>query len=129
MENSFGFGERLRKARKEKGWSQSEMGKGAGENGRNASKQSVTDWEKERHYPKADQIRVLCLRLGVTADELIFGDVRAAANLAHAESAISQLTPEQRHALLAKMLGPAVSDEMVELKVPATKQFKKTSVK
>jgi len=117
--NSFGFGERLRKAREAIGLSGTELGKGAGENGKDASKASVSDWEHERHYPKADQLRVICLKLNVAVDDLIFGDIKEHIKVIQAESAIQALTHEQRMALLSKMLGPAVTDSRVEEFIPA----------
>jgi transcriptional regulator with XRE-family HTH domain len=124
MEESqkFGFGARLKDARIAAKLSGAELGKNAGERGKDASKQSVADWEAERHYPKADQLRVICLRLGVSSDHLIFGDLQRQAAMANAENAVSALTAEQRKALLERMLGPAVSDELVEQKMPATKR-------
>lgn len=117
--NSFGFGARLKKARQEKGMSGIELGRGAGENGKDASKQSVSDWEAERHYPKADQLRVICLKLNIAVDDLIFGDVKEHIKVIQAESAIQALTHEQRMDLLAKMMGPAVTDARVERFIPA----------
>lgn len=96
-----------------------ELGRGAGENGKDASKQSVSDWEAERHYPKADQLRVICLKLNIAVDDLIFGDVKEHIKVIQAESAIQALTEEQRRDLLAKMLGPAASDAHVERFIPA----------
>lgn len=112
---SFGFGARLKKARKDAGISGEELGKRAGEGGKNATKQSVSDWEAERHYPKADQIRVICLKLNISADELILGDIRENAKIARAQSALESLTPEQRAQLLRAMTGPAASDARVGL--------------
>lgn len=123
---SFGFGARLKAAREKIGMSGTELGKGAGERGKDASKASVSDWEHDRHYPKADQLRVICLKLNISVDELIFGDVQEQANLIFAESAIKALTLEQRMALLAKMMGPAVSDEHVEKHLPAPPPIKST---
>lgn len=117
----FGFGMRLQAARKAANLTQLQLGVGAGEYGKDAGKQSISDWEKERYYPKVDQLRVMCLRLNISADELVFGDLKRAAAMAQAESAVQQLTPEQRRALLAKMLGPAVSDHGVEQKMPITR--------
>lgn len=116
--NSFGFGERLRKAREAAGLSGTQLGEGAGENGRDASRASVSDWEHERHYPKADQLRVICLKLNVAVDDLIFGDIKEHIKVIQAESAIQALTHEQRLALLAKMLGPAAPDARVEEFIP-----------
>lgn len=113
MGKSFGFGERLKAARLAKGLSGTDLGKGAGENGKDASKASVSDWENDRHYPKADQLRVICLKLNISVDDLLFGDIKAEANMMQAQSAIQALTPEQREALLAKMLGPIADNGRV----------------
>lgn len=115
---SFGFGARLRAARERAGLTGAELGRGAGENGKDASKASVSDWEKERHYPKADQLRVICLKLNTSVDDLIFGDVKEHIKVVQAESAIQALSQEQRMHLLAKMMGDAVSDDHVEKFIP-----------
>lgn len=121
----FGFGDRLRKARQEKGLTGEALGKGAGEKGKDASKQSVADWEHDRHYPKADQLRIICIRLGVSADHLLFGDVAERLKLSQAETAVRALTDEQRRELLSKMWGNAASDETVEDRMKVTKTLKK----
>lgn len=114
MGNSFGFGERLRKARQAAGLSGEELGKGAGgSKGKDATKASVSDWEHERHYPKADQLRVICLKLNVSADELIFGDIKAQANMAQAKSAVQALTAEQRAELLRSLQQAPAPDHRV----------------
>jgi len=117
---SFGFGERLREARKAARLTGAELGRGAGESGRDASKASVSDWENERHYPKADQLRVICLKLNISADHLVFGDIKNELKMIQAEATIEMLTPEQRRALLAKMMGDAAPDHVVEEKMPVT---------
>lgn len=122
---TFGFGDRLRRARQEKGLTGESLGKGAGEKGKDASKQSVADWEHDRHYPKADQLRIICIRLGVSADHLLFGDVAERLKLSQAEAAVQALTDEQRRELLTKMLGSAASDETVERRMKITKTLKK----
>ncbi|MCA3041250.1 MAG: helix-turn-helix transcriptional regulator [Rhodocyclaceae bacterium] len=120
---SFGFGARLREARQSAKLSGTELGRGAGEKqGKDASKQSVADWESERHYPKADQLRLICLKLNVSADYLIFGDVKQDAALINAANVVQGLTDDQRRTLLAMMLGPAVSDGHVEKHLPAPPQ-------
>lgn len=121
----FGFGERLKAARTLAGLSGAELGKGAGENGRDATRQSVSDWENGRHYPKADQLRIICLRLNVSADHLIFGDLRQSVAMAKATSAVQELTEDQRRELLAMMLGPAASDNHVEKHLPPVPTKKK----
>ncbi len=122
---SFGFGERLRMARQQKGLTGEALGKGAGEKGKDASKQSVADWEHDRHYPKADQLRIICIKLGISADHLLFGDVAERLKLTQAEQVVQLLTPEQRRELIAKMMGDAASDETVEKRMKITKTLKK----
>jgi transcriptional regulator with XRE-family HTH domain len=120
---SFGFGARLKEARMAAKLSGAELGRGAGEKpGKDASKQSVADWEAERHYPKADQIRLICLKLNTSADYLIFGDIKRDAELAKAASVVQALTDEQRKKLLAMMLGPAVPDGEVAKHLPPSPQ-------
>lgn len=84
----IGFGERLKKAREERHLSGTELGKGlqpgkGGEPDTDASRQSVNDWEAERHYPNVWQLRKLCEKLHRTADFLLFG-----------KEAVAGLTPE-----------------------------------
>lgn len=117
---SFGFGERLREARKAARLTGAELGKGAGESGRDASKASVSDWESERHYPKADQLRVICLKLNISADHLVFGDIRNDVKMLQAEATIEVLTPEQRRVLLEKMIGGVAPDQGPKRRLPAT---------
>lgn len=110
---TFGFGQRLKAAREKVGMSGTTLGIGAGENGRNASKASVSDWEHERHYPKADQLRVICLKLNINVDDLIFGDIREQMQMIQAESAIRALSPEQRQMLIERMSSSAAAPEDV----------------
>ena len=120
---SFGFGARLKKARTTAKLSGAELGRGAGEKpGKDASKQSVADWEAERHYPKADQLRLICLKLNISADYLIFGDIKKDAELEKAASVVQALTEEQRKKLLSMMLGPAVPDGKVAEHLPPPPQ-------
>lgn len=109
MGNSFGFGERLRLARIAAGLSGTQLGLGAGEHGKDASKASVSDWENERHYPKMDQLRVICLKLNISADDLIFGDIKKDAKSIEAERMLLGLTQEQREKLLDRMTPEGVA--------------------
>lgn len=77
------FGSRLTKARKEKHLTQDGLGKGLGTDGKDASKAVVYGWEKDQHFPRVDQLVLICERLGVGADYLLFGKVES-----------SQLRPE-----------------------------------
>jgi transcriptional regulator with XRE-family HTH domain len=65
-----GFGERLKAARQKAKLSGTALGKGLQIHG-DASRQTVSDWEAERHYPTVWQLHHLCLRLGTSADELL----------------------------------------------------------
>lgn len=67
------FGERLSKQRTSRGMSQTELGKGLATDGEDASKSVILGWEKDRHFPKADQLTLICEKLGCTADYLLFG--------------------------------------------------------
>lgn len=72
------FGDRLRLLREQAGLSQDELGKGLGARRKGASpvdagKQVVLGWEKNRHFPKADQLAGICEKLGCSADYLLFG--------------------------------------------------------
>jgi transcriptional regulator with XRE-family HTH domain len=103
---SFGFGKRLRDRRLELGMSGVELGLGAGGDGKkDASKQSVSDWENERHYPKADQIRVICLKLRLSADYLIFGDLSKNKEAMNAAGVVHSLSNADKQAVLALMMG------------------------
>lgn len=120
---SFGFGARLKAARQAAKLSGAELGRGAGEKpGKDASKQSVADWEAERHYPKADQLRLICLKLNISADQLIFGDIKKDPQLEKAASVVQALTEDQRKKLLAMMLGPAIPDGEVAKHLPPPPQ-------
>lgn len=120
---SFGFGDRLKQARTNAKLSGAELGRGAGDKpGKDASKQSVADWEAERHYPKADQLRLICLKLNISSDYLIFGDLKKDAELAKAASVVQALSGDQRRKLLAMMMGPAVPDGDVAKHLPPPPQ-------
>lgn len=123
---SFGFGARLKAARTAAKMTGAELGRGAGAKpGEDAGKQSVSDWESERHYPKANQIRTICLKLNVSADHLIFGDVRHDKAVAVAVNVVQALSPEQRRALLAAMMGDAIADEQVAKHLPPPPSVKR----
>ena len=40
---------------------------------KNASRQTISDWEAERHYPTVWQLKQLCERLDKSADYLVLG--------------------------------------------------------
>ena len=70
-----GFGKRLRNVREVKGLSGAEFGKGIGyPEGKDATRQSINDWEAERHYPNAWQLREICRKYDVDPTWLVTGE-------------------------------------------------------
>lgn len=67
------FGARLKTARTAKGLTQEELGRGLSTDGKDASKSVVYGWEKDQHYPRTDQLEMICKKLGCSADYLLFG--------------------------------------------------------
>jgi transcriptional regulator with XRE-family HTH domain len=67
------FGLRLREKREAKKLSQTQLGKGLGTNGKDATKAVVNGWEKGRHFPRVDQLALICGRLDCSADYLVLG--------------------------------------------------------
>lgn len=51
------------------------MGKGLGTDGADASKSVVYGWEKDQHFPRVDQLVLICERLDCSSDYLLFGKV------------------------------------------------------
>jgi transcriptional regulator with XRE-family HTH domain len=69
--------------RKAKGLTQDQLGKGLGTDGKDVGKAVVWGWEKEQHHPRVDQLILICERLGVSSDWLLFG-----------REAVNAMTPE-----------------------------------
>lgn len=93
------FGARLTEARKRKGLTQSQLGEGLGTDGADCSKAVVYGWEKDQHFPRVDQLALICARLGVSADFLLFGHIAQPGLLPEAveiASTITQLPKLQR---------------------------------
>lgn len=67
------FGTRLAAKRNEKGLTQTGLGVGLNTGGEDASKSVVYGWEKDQHYPRVDQLVLICERLNCSADYLLFG--------------------------------------------------------
>lgn len=63
----------MTEARKRKGLTQEALGKGLGTDGKDASKAVVYGWEKDQHFPKADQLVLICEKLDESADYLLLG--------------------------------------------------------
>ena len=62
--------EKIKLLRKEKGWSQFELGEKVGVHGKHVSK-----WENDKFIPKLEAIRKLAREFEVTTDYLLFDDV------------------------------------------------------
>lgn len=75
------FGSRLKQLRLEKGLSQDALGKGLGTDGKDAGKQVVTGWESGKHYPRVDQLALICKRLDCSADFLVLETAVSSAKL------------------------------------------------
>lgn len=71
-EHRDSFGYRLKVARRAAGLTQAELGKGLGTDGVDVGKAVVSGWEQEQHFPRIDQLLLICRRLGVSADGLLF---------------------------------------------------------
>lgn len=71
------FGGRLREARHAAGLTQSQLGTGLGNGGYDLLKASISSWEANRNQPNVTQLRLLCQRLGVSADQLLGLALRA----------------------------------------------------
>lgn len=67
MQKMVGFGERLTNAMHAAGIDGPTLGGIL-----DVSRQTITNWKKDRNLPKADQIFTLCRALGVPSDYLIF---------------------------------------------------------
>lgn len=120
----LGFGARLKEARENAKMSGAKLGVGLGETpGKDASRQTISDWESERHYPSIRQLYLICLKLGTSADELLFGnkDPFTDERVVTAVKAIGQLGPKERADLLQLLAAPGVPDGEVEEKMPATR--------
>ena len=63
------FGERLKKEREQKGWSQEELATKI-----HVSRQSVSKWETGKNYPSIEVIIDLSDLFGITIDELLRSD-------------------------------------------------------
>ncbi len=122
------FGARLAAIRKERGLTQQELGKGLATDGADASKSVVYGWEKDQHYPRVDQLMLICKKLNCSADYLLFGAAAVVSpKLKAAQDAVKELSDEERLALFTAIQQPALSDQAVEDRIPATR--KKTAAK
>lgn len=65
------FGARLRNAREACGLTQTQLGAGLAADGSDLRKATVSAWEVGRNQPNAQQLRLICQRLRVSADQLL----------------------------------------------------------
>lgn len=100
------FGDRLRTRREEKKLTQDQLGKGLSTGGDDASKSVVLGWEKNRHFPRADQLAMICERLDCSADYLLFGRTTESVlrpEVLEVAQAINDLSPPRRRKFLASV--------------------------
>src|SRR4051812_48117156 len=57
------FGARLRECRKAKHLSQEQLGQGLGTDGKDCTKAVVSGWERGEHFPRVDQLILICQRI------------------------------------------------------------------
>ena len=65
------FGARITAARKAAGLTQAQLGEGLGIDGADMTKATVSGYEVGRNLPNVEQLRLICLRLNVSADSLL----------------------------------------------------------
>jgi transcriptional regulator with XRE-family HTH domain len=110
--------------RKAKGLTQEGLGKGLGTDGTDASKSVVYGWEKDQHYPRVDQLTLICDKLGCSADFLLFGRASATTvptELVELAAVIEQLSPErQEWAMLTLREMTKLAREMVASENPVS---------
>lgn len=120
------FGKRLTEARKRAGMTQSQLGQGLGTDGADAGKQVVYGWEKDQHYPRVDQLILICQKLNCSADYLLFGvETSVSPRYLVAKNAVDALSDVERVELLAAITKPPIDDKGVEERMPITKALKK----
>ena len=91
-----------------RGMAQTELGKGLGTDGADVGRQVVYGWEKDQHYPRVDQLILICEKLSCSADYLLFGAgaMTISPKYLAAQRAVSLLTQEERFNLLATLALP-----------------------
>lgn len=123
-----GFGERLKAARTRAGLSGTELGKGLQLDG-DASRQTVSDWEAERHYPNVWQLAHICAKVDESADALLGLPVRNGLSLSSEEHALltayRNLPENERPAVLRASGAPQLGKARIGL-VPRTERLKES---
>jgi len=102
------LGQRLRATRKARGMTQADLGKGLSADGQDVGTAVIDAWEKDQHEPRVDQLVMLCQRLKVGADLLLFGTaelspeaIRLARELDGMDGQVRALVVETLHSLTA----------------------------
>lgn len=117
------FSERLRKRVEELGITHAALGKGLKADGSDLGRAAVHGWLSGNTQPSALQLAVICERLQVSADYLLFGYKSSLSpKVELAKTAIRQLSPAELaelHAMLNSQT-PA-TDELVQEKMPITR--------
>jgi transcriptional regulator with XRE-family HTH domain len=80
---------------------QADVGKGLGTDGKDAGKAVVYGWERDQHQPRADQLILICQRLGVSADHLLFGVSDLSPEARQLVSELDAVAPDVRPRVLA----------------------------
>lgn len=111
------FGEKLKALRKEKGWSQDELGRRAGVHGRHVGK-----YEIGRAMPNAETVVHLAKVLGVSIDYLLRDDLDEDAapagtlrdhELLRKFAAVEQMDEEDRH-VIASLIDAYIKKHQIE---------------
>lgn len=114
------FGQRLRRAILAADVTQTRLGEDVGR-----TKGAVSQWVNDESEPDLRTLAKICERLQVSADYLVRGiearylDEQTAAIVAR----VSSLDESARGGLHELIFGPAVADDEVERRMPATKKF------
>lgn len=105
------FGARLREKREKKGLTQEALGKCVQTYGRIPSKSVVYGWESRGHFPRVDELILICAALDTTADYLVLGkvsDLQLTPETAEAAKELDSLLPKQREWALREAILPAI---------------------
>lgn len=117
------FNERLRKRVEELGITHAALGKGLKADGSDLGRAAVHGWLSGNTQPSALQLAVICERLQVSADYLLFGYKQSLSpKVELAKTAIRQLSPAELSELHAMLNSPTpATDEVVKEKMPITR--------
>lgn len=117
----IGFGQRLAAARVLKGLTQDQVGEHFDTN-----KGTVSAWEKGRADPSSFKLAVLCKLYGVSADSLLWENSlsKDAMKIAAEYDSLSVRQQATLRTVWDALVTKAVSDQLVEEKMPITAELK-----